>query len=245
MDYLIFRLYGAMASWGEIAIGESRQSSSYPSKSAILGLLAAALGIRREEETAHKRLGEICRIAVKQVSAGNSMQDYHTTQVPDSVGKFHYRTRRDEVVAGHSRLGTVLSTREYRCGAIAWVAVRLESSDSWRLSDMQAALLKPRFHLYLGRKSCPLAAPMEPKILQGAGFREVFSQFTCSDLSPYKLIGGNTKPVYFWEGEVSDFDSQLEARHVQTLTRHDEPLSRKRWQFKQRLEHCYLEGEAG
>ena len=50
MECLLFRLYGPLASWGEIAVGESRHTAVYPSKSALLGLLAASLGIRRDEE---------------------------------------------------------------------------------------------------------------------------------------------------------------------------------------------------
>jgi CRISPR-associated Cas5-like protein len=38
MDYLLFRLYGPMASWGEIAVGEIRHTASYPGKSAIIVL---------------------------------------------------------------------------------------------------------------------------------------------------------------------------------------------------------------
>jgi CRISPR system Cascade subunit CasD len=37
MDVLVFRLYGPMASWGEIAVGESRHTANYPGKSAIIG----------------------------------------------------------------------------------------------------------------------------------------------------------------------------------------------------------------
>jgi CRISPR system Cascade subunit CasD len=36
MEYLLFRLYGPMASWGEIAVGEMRHSEVKPSKSALL-----------------------------------------------------------------------------------------------------------------------------------------------------------------------------------------------------------------
>ncbi|MCV6614557.1 MAG: CRISPR-associated protein Cas5, partial [Cellvibrionaceae bacterium] len=52
MDYLVFRLYGAMASWGQPAVGETRHSGTYPSKSAVTGLLGAALGIKRSQEQA-------------------------------------------------------------------------------------------------------------------------------------------------------------------------------------------------
>ena len=48
-DYLVFRLYGPMCSWGDIAVGEVRPSTVHPAKSAILGLIAAALGIKRPD----------------------------------------------------------------------------------------------------------------------------------------------------------------------------------------------------
>ncbi|PAP57596.1 type I-E CRISPR-associated protein Cas5/CasD, partial [Salmonella enterica subsp. enterica serovar Braenderup] len=49
-QYLVFQLHGPMASWGVDAPGEVRHSQAQPSRSALLGLLAAALGIRRDEE---------------------------------------------------------------------------------------------------------------------------------------------------------------------------------------------------
>ena len=58
LDFLIFQLYGQMASWGEIAVGEYRPSRDYPSKSAIIGLVAAALGITRDDEDRQLALSE-------------------------------------------------------------------------------------------------------------------------------------------------------------------------------------------
>ena len=51
-DYLLFRLYGPMASWGDIAVGEVRPSQTHPGRSAALGLVAAALGVERDREEA-------------------------------------------------------------------------------------------------------------------------------------------------------------------------------------------------
>ena len=56
-DFLVFQLYGALASWGDIAVGEYRPSQGHPSKSAITGLLAAALGIEREDDAAPRDTG--------------------------------------------------------------------------------------------------------------------------------------------------------------------------------------------
>ena len=44
-DYLVFQLYGPMASWGEPAVGEMRHTNTIPGRPSILGLLAAALGV--------------------------------------------------------------------------------------------------------------------------------------------------------------------------------------------------------
>ena len=44
LNFLIFQLYGQMAAWGEIAVGEYRPSRDYPSKSALIGMVAAGFG---------------------------------------------------------------------------------------------------------------------------------------------------------------------------------------------------------
>ena len=95
--FLVFRLYGTMAAWGDIAVGEQRPSTPHPSKSAILGLLAAALGIRRHEDDKHQSLADGYGYAVRVDAAGVLLRDYHTTQVPESTSRLrHLRTRRDE-----------------------------------------------------------------------------------------------------------------------------------------------------
>ncbi len=49
-EYLVFRLYAPLASWGEAAVGESRPTATYPGRGAIIGLLGAALGVRRDDD---------------------------------------------------------------------------------------------------------------------------------------------------------------------------------------------------
>lgn len=256
MEYLVFRLYGAMVSWGEIAVGEMRHSSNYPSKSAIVGLLGSALGLRRENDDAHMNLTNTYQQAVKVLSAGRLLKDYHTAQAPDSVGKFHYRTRRDEIVTGHERLGTVLSTREYYVDAQAVVAIRANEQAKWALTELQQALRNPKFHLYLGRKSCPLAAPLDPKIIEADGFLRALENYAVQPLlyrtpdkplpewmSETRWLPQDSLSRYYWEGNISDFAKEeggFSKQQVQQLTRHDKPLSRQRWQFQQRKEYCWM-----
>ena len=100
--YLIFQLYGPLVAWGEQAVGEARNSATRPGRSALLGLLAAALGLRRDDEAGQQRLAESLKFGVKTCTMGTVLKDYHTSQVPphDKKAK-HWYTRRDEL--RHSR----------------------------------------------------------------------------------------------------------------------------------------------
>lgn len=250
MDYLVFRLYGPMASWGEIAIGESRHSADYPSKSAITGLLAAALGIRREEDAVHNALSRHYLQAVKVRRSGWLLRDYHTAQAPDSAGKFRYRTRRDEIVTGRHRLGTVLSTREYRSDADALVALRALDAAPYSLANLADTLMKPKFHLYLGRKSCALAAPLNPLVIQADNFHSALEAYKVKPLlvnAPEWASDGRWLPQdnlvrFYWEGDLAEFfpkEVEMDKSSVQRLSRYDMPLSRKRWQFEPRQEYLW------
>ena len=253
MNYLLFRLYGPMASWGEIAVGETRHTASYPGKSAIIGLIAASLGIKRNDVEKQLQMQQGYAFAVEVYSQGSLLRDYHTTQVPDSVGNFNYRTRRDELVLGKARLGTILSSREYRSDALALVAVRALPDAPYDMQTIKEHLDEPRFHLYLGRKSCPLAAPMNPQISEdNQNYYEAFKAYEHKPMMPtnkacegilssrdaYWLRQADDRH-YYWEGEASDFSDTLDLSRMQTRIRHDQPLSRKRWQFSPRQEHYY------
>ncbi|BAU57413.2 type I-E CRISPR-associated protein Cas5/CasD [Halorhodospira halochloris] len=239
MNYLVFRLYGPLASWGEAAVGPTRPSASYPGRSAILGLLAAALGIRREEEATLAQLRDNVTLAVKQCSAGTLLRDYHTAQVPSHDKKAVWLTRRDELGVAKDKLNTILSAREYRSDGYWVVAIRLSDEAPWTLDEMAEALRHPRFMLYLGRKSCPLAAPLHPRVVSAGGVREALSEefpgFTGSKMEDdeKRRLGIDAEVSFAWEGDAGDILPQ-ETRYP-----YDEPLHRGRWQFASRSEHWH------
>lgn len=239
MEYLVFRLYGPLASWGEAAVGPTRPSAAYPGRSAILGLLAAALGIRREDEADLSRLRDAITIAVKQLSPGTLLRDYHTSQVPGQDKKAVWLTRRDELGVAKDKLNTILSSREYRSDGYWTVAIRLADESPWSLEQMAEALRFPRFQLYLGRKSCPLAAPLYPQLVSAQGVREALSvEFPGLINSEMKddekrRLGMGAEVGYAWEGDAGDIAPQ-ETRYP-----YDQPLHRGRWQFASRPEHWH------
>lgn len=238
MQYLVFQLYGPLASWGVPATGEIRRSATHPTRSALVGLLAAALGIRREQEEELAALRDGVRFAVKQISPGVMLQDYHTAQVPGQDRKAWRQTRRDELSVPKEKLNTILSTREYRCNGYWKVAVATNGDSPWTREDLAEALRSPRFPLYLGRKACPPAAPLAPQIVEAKGIREALAT-AFPGLSGLeeglesRLLGLGQEVAYAWEGDGGDIEPQ-ETRHPQ-----DQPLHRGRWQFTTRPEHWH------
>src|SRR5699024_5541266 len=147
-----------------------------PGRSAILGLLAAALGIVRSDETALQQLAASVCVAVKQRSPGTLLRDYHTTQVLPTRRGQRLQMRRDELAGTNQQLQTILSSRDYRCDGLWHVAIWQTERSSVGLTKLADALEKPRFHLYLGRKSCPLAAPLAPVRVEADTLRQALDQ---------------------------------------------------------------------
>lgn len=243
-DYLVMRLYAPLASWGEIAVGEVRHSATYPSKSALLGLLGAALGVRRDDDAKQADLNAGYVFGVKLCSAGFPLRDYHTVQAPQSKAKERYYTRRDEVMRGE--LNAMLTEREYRCDALAVVAVAALGGNALPLRELSKKIKAPSFPLYLGRKSCPLAVPLNPQVnlfysLKDAldSLDEVALPGTVSPKQMAYLLRMDQSPRYYWD-EALHADAGMPAD--MTLARNDQPLHRGRWQFAPRREYLHLSG---
>lgn len=229
-QYLVFQLQGPMASWGDQAPGEVRHTQALPGRSALLGLLAAALGIRRDEES---RLAEFNRHYEFILCANQQprwARDYHTVQVPRESRKMRYFTRREELTLDPSLWETTLSRRDYYSDALWLIAVRATPGAPCSLEELARALKKPFFPLYLGRKSHPLALPVWPCLLQGAA-AEVLRTMRDRYLSALAASGIWHRPLsalqscYWWEGKHEGLESSA------VFIRRDQLLSRRRWQF--------------
>ena len=102
MRFLAFTLAAPLASFGAIAVGERRPSWDRPAKSAVLGLVAGALGVTRDDADAHRALADDFLYAVRvedfdQRAPGRPFTDYHTAQTAPSKRGRRFATRRDEL----------------------------------------------------------------------------------------------------------------------------------------------------
>src|ERR1700730_2246416 len=179
-SFLTFTLAAPLASFGSVAVGERRTSDDRPAKSAILGLIAGALGMERDNEEAHAALAQelFCAVRIENFKVRaprRLMTDYHTTQAPPRGRNQRFPTRRDEL-GDEQSLGTILSYREYRTDCSFSIALWPRISPlRFGLEELAKALHKPIFVPYAGRKGCPLMLPMQPLVLEATDVREAFA----------------------------------------------------------------------
>ena len=230
--FLLFQLYGPMASWGEIAVGEERDTASHPSRSAVLGLCAAALGIRRDEDERLQALNQSLGFAVRVDSHGDLLRDYHTVQSPTGKKARDLPTRRDEL--NYQSREATLTKRHYRSDACYTVCLwRRSAQGPVSLHELSDALKSPVYALYLGRKSCPLALPLAPKLVEVASLREAFLEAPVDPDLRRRLKVQGTQSI-FWDADIGDVKAGMQAMHQSK--RWDRVVSREGWQFARRDE---------
>jgi CRISPR system Cascade subunit CasD len=137
---LLLRLEGPMQSWGYRSRFDYRDTALEPTRSGVIGLICAALGIARGEDIS--RFDPI-RMGVRVDKEGRPERDFHTAM--------------DVIKADGTKGGTVVSYRDYL--ADASFTVGLQSDDRDLLERIAEKLCNPTWALFLGRKAFPLAAP--------------------------------------------------------------------------------------
>lgn len=233
-EVLTFALVAPIASFGDLAVGERRSGWDRPGRSAVLGLIGACLGLDREDDDAQAALFEGYRVAILCRASGRLLADYHTAQVPPTRAGRRFATRAEELAAPD--LSTVLTRRDYRTGAWHLAGVVAEPAARWTLDELKAALQRPRFTTYLGRKSCPLALPMAPSVTVTSDV--ITALLTRNADGPEArfaerlAIEQEATRIVVDAADVTPDD----PRHRRTEWRRDAPLSRRRWQFALRAE---------
>jgi len=122
MAVLLLRLMGPMQSWGTQSRFSHRDSDLEPSKSGVIGLLCAALGIPRDELKDIKKLARL-KMGIRVDRQGTLKRDYHT------AGGTHLKSDQYGVaIASGGKPRTVTSDRFYLSDACFLVALNGELS---------------------------------------------------------------------------------------------------------------------
>ncbi|MGB5444174.1 MAG: type I-E CRISPR-associated protein Cas5/CasD [Psychromonas sp.] len=148
MKTLILKTEG-MSAYGLQTFDVHRRINHFPTRSAIMGLLAAAMGITRERYSELYDLSRQLKIAVQVNKCGEKMVDYHTVQ--------NFRSPQGKI-----QKGTKPTYREYWCDSEHTFAI---TGDGSLIETLQAKVKMPEFGLFQGRKSCPLTRPLFEAII--------------------------------------------------------------------------------
>lgn len=223
-EHLVFTLCAALGAMGDLAGHERRGTLTWPGRSAVLGLVAAALGIRRGDDAGFARLDGL-HMAVGVIDDGTPLRDYHTIEtIPTATAR--NPDSRPAAITRAGRTETTITLRDYRVG-IAY-AVALWPGPGWQgvLAEIGQALRQPVFTLYLGRKSCPLAAPPAPQLVEASGAVQALAQAS--------------RPPFAYHGDVRLIacDQPLAPGDVQD-SRHDQPVDRAKWHFGSRTVYLH------
>jgi CRISPR system Cascade subunit CasD len=156
MSVLLLRLAGPMQSWGGASRHMTRYTLSMPTKSGIVGLLAAALGRRRGDE-----LSDLAalRFGIRVDQPGRLLVDYHTVSAASHAPGDPARQRMPTASGGSLKpADSTKVTRRYYIADAVFVAALEAQLDV--AETLAGALRRPRYPLYLGRRSCPPAKPV-------------------------------------------------------------------------------------
>jgi len=154
-NILFMRLAGPMQSWGTMSRFTRRDTGKEPSKSGVIGLICAAMGIDRDDDS-NADLLKLAQAAfgIRVLRQGDMQSDYHTAS---NIAKAEKGTK-----------DTELSTRFYLSDADFIAA--FGSDDRGLLERVQAALKNPVWQVFLGRKafvpSLPVFLPDDVAIVE-------------------------------------------------------------------------------
>jgi CRISPR system Cascade subunit CasD len=137
------RLHGPMQAWGGPVIGDSRPTLPFPTRSGVLGLVAACMGILRSENDRLLALAEGTRVHVRVDASGTPLVDDQTIQ--------------DNPNASITRQ-TIQSKRTYLCDA-SFAAVVVPGPHT-SVQAIASAVQSPVFAPCLGRRTCVLSTPL-------------------------------------------------------------------------------------
>lgn len=224
--WLTFWLEAPMASFSEEPGNAARGTAILPTKSALCGLVGAALGVLREDTAGQQALANDYRFVIRADRPGTLLRDFHTYQsLPSAKGKPQTRAaalrQNDDIV-------TSITRRDYRSDVRYAVAMRATAeAPAWTLDEIADAMRHPVFILCLGRRSCPPGAPLKPTMIEAASgpvaIREAFP-----------MPGSKPLSVRHAAEAAADLGPSNAAR--QRRRRTDHPLDRRTWTFATREE---------
>jgi CRISPR system Cascade subunit CasD len=227
MNALVILIAVPLASFGEEPGNARRGSADRPTRSALIGLAGAALGVEREDAECQRALAASLLTATRTLSPGAPLADFHTFQsLPENKGPVATRAG---ALARRADLETSITRRDYRCDGRWQVAYISRDGTPSSLEALRQAFLHPHFALWVGRKSCPLAHPLAPTLIEFETIEAAFAAHAATA----KLDVGRRDTMIALDTRLAPPAGANNSRRHRRL---DEPGDRARWHFSSRHE---------
>jgi CRISPR system Cascade subunit CasD len=195
---LALRLAGPLQSWGASSRFTRRTTESAPTKSGVIGLLAAAAGVERGDDMRLAQLAAL-RFGVRIDQPGTRIRDFHTAH---------------HAVSGKSM---PLTERYYLADAVFVAALEGEHT---LLSELEDALHTPVYPPFLGRRSCPPAQPLELGLHQETRLEQVLATLPWQAAAWYRRQHGDQHPQ-----ELIVLKEAADGEHGRADALRDQPVS--------------------
>ena len=142
MATLLLRLAAPLQAWGSDSKFNIRNTEREPTKSGVIGMIAAAMGIQRNSPPELLEPLVALRFGVRADREGKLLKDFHMV----------HEYKNGKMDDSH------VTTRYYLSDAVFLAA--LECDDKEYLEEIVRALKSPVYPLFLGRRSCPVTLPL-------------------------------------------------------------------------------------
>lgn len=226
--WLVIVLRAPFASFADAPGNTIRKTGDMPTRSALLGLAAAALGIRRDDAAGQEQLSAALSTASALLEPGAILTDFHTFASLHQSAKG--AATRAEALRKKEHVVTSITRRDYRTDALWQGAYRSgEEPGSPGLADLAAAFGRPAFFLSIGRRSCAPSHPLNPRVIDAADVRDAFAEHRGS----MPAFAGCRPRLY----SLEEPDHAPGANGFTQHRRRDQPRDRSnRWTFSDRPE---------
>jgi CRISPR system Cascade subunit CasD len=237
---LFLRLEGPIQAWGcHTSKFSIRRSLEFPSKSGVIGLLCAALGVSRESASDLwlPKISEMI-MGVRIDRPGFRWWDYHTSGAKMKIPKAEYAPKDNpfdlppptsELFTSKMKTkpGPILSRREYLCDASFLVA--LQGSEEL-VEILWKALQEPHWQLFLGRKSCSPSIPITAH--EPGSFPDVISALSSIDYVSQSHSRDDQQSIDVWLEWIAPHDEDFAPKDAVIV--YDVPISFNPHSYKPR-----------
>ncbi len=205
--YLALLLDAPMQSWGFASRFQRRTTGLHPTKSGVIGLICAAMGVAKGSDEERAMLPELAKLRMTSIVIPRDgigadtvlpvvrLEDYHTV----------LNTRR---ASGKKNEDAVVTRRQYLLDGRFGVIL---AGDRFVLERAAAALQDPTWGVWLGRKSCIPSAPVFLELCDSHdnGWKAILRACKLSEETPLETFTSVSEASDFADGTDSIGDQPI------------------------------------